>query len=69
VHDVIAEAVSMCRFQTQGRQVKLLSQIDFPETVEVLSDRKRVKQILINLMSNSIKFTHQGSVTVKVSFA
>jgi signal transduction histidine kinase len=32
----------------------------------ILTDEKRIKQILINLLNNSIKFTKQGSVGLKV---
>jgi signal transduction histidine kinase len=28
------------------------------------SDRQKVKQIVLNLLSNALKFTHQGSVTI-----
>ena len=31
------------------------------------SDLKRIKQVLINLISNSIKFTEKGGITLKVS--
>jgi PAS domain S-box-containing protein len=30
----------------------------------VASDRQKVKQILLNLLSNALKFTHQGGVTI-----
>lgn len=33
----------------------------------VLGDPTKLKQIICNLLSNSIKFTHQGSITVTVS--
>ena len=30
----------------------------------IMSDRQKVKQILLNLLSNALKFTHQGTVTI-----
>ncbi|MBP0018946.1 MAG: GAF domain-containing protein [Cyanobacteria bacterium SBLK] len=36
------------------------------ENQEIVSDRDRLRQILVNLLSNAIKFTEKGSVTVKL---
>jgi PAS domain S-box-containing protein len=34
---------------------------------EIVSDRRRVEQIVINLLSNAVKFTDRGSVTLTVT--
>jgi PAS domain S-box-containing protein len=37
------------------------------EVPEMVSDRQKIKQILINLLSNALKFTPDGSVTVRAT--
>ena len=44
---------------------KLSITVDVPKDMSPLwSDRQKVKQILLNLLSNALKFTHQGSVMI-----
>ncbi|MEX1668072.1 response regulator [Zhongshania guokunii] len=37
------------------------------ETLKILGDDTRIRQILLNLAANSVKFTHQGSITIRLS--
>jgi len=39
-----------------------------PDVPRLVSDRQKVKQILVNLLSNALKFTHQGSIEIAVDF-
>jgi signal transduction histidine kinase/PAS domain-containing protein len=44
---------------------KLSVTMDVPKDLKILtSDRQKVKQILLNLVSNALKFTHHGGVTI-----
>lgn len=46
---------------------KLAVTIDLPkDSPQMVSDRQKVKQILLNLLSNALKFTHEGRITVSV---
>jgi signal transduction histidine kinase len=39
-----------------------------PQPPIVQSDRQKVKQIIVNLLSNALKFTHTGGIDVAVTF-
>jgi signal transduction histidine kinase len=39
-----------------------------PEAPQLQSDRQKVKQIVVNLLSNALKFTHQGVIEIAVRY-
>lgn len=57
------DSVSLLAAQ-KGLALQLRSQIDGPLIVE--SDALRVRQVLMNLLSNSVKFTQAGKIVVSV---
>lgn len=63
-HQIIAEVTSVLRVRAQEKGVNLDYRWEsgIPETIE--TDPYRLKQLLMNLVGNAIKFTEQGSVIV-----
>jgi len=61
------EVMLIFTFRAQENGNKLVS--DVPEDLPELEvDNIRVRQILINLLGNAVKFTKKGTITLKVTF-
>ncbi|MGP1383773.1 MAG: response regulator [Thainema sp.] len=56
----------VCQIRAQQKQIDFTYRSDPNLPTSILSDEKRLRQILINLISNAIKFTEYGSVVFSV---
>jgi signal transduction histidine kinase len=62
--DVIAECVEESESLVRGKAVKLERDVA-PELPRLFADRTKVKQVLLNLLSNAAKFTAAGRILVR----
>ncbi len=63
---LVAEVVSLIRPQAAAKQLTLKTEFAGPLPETVLTDPLRLRQILVNLVGNAIKFTDQGEVRLAV---
>jgi signal transduction histidine kinase/ligand-binding sensor domain-containing protein/CheY-like chemotaxis protein len=63
VHDVID--MMRVRAIEKGLELHLISSPEFPRYVR--TDASNLRQVLINLLGNAVKYTEQGSITLRVS--
>lgn len=66
VHDLIKNVCRGLAILASKKQIDLLWNIDERIPKYLVGDPVRLRQIIINLINNAIKFTHKGFVRVKV---
>ena len=66
LHQTLQSAVSLMR--TQAAEKGLVLSAEFQNTLpqRAIGDSMRIRQVTLNLISNAVKFTHDGSITVSV---
>ena len=66
LRDLVDETLTMLAPSAHDKGLELVSIIYRDTPLGLIGDPMRLKQILANLISNAIKFTHKGSVSVRV---
>ena len=56
----------ICRIRAEQKGIEFNLQADSQLPSTVITDEKRLRQILINLLGNAIKFTQEGGVTFSI---
>jgi len=67
IRELVAEVFEELLLKAQKRGISLQFKLGAKETFQVLADRENIRQVLINLVNNSLKYGRDGGTT-KVAF-
>ncbi|KKX49948.1 ATP-binding protein [Sphingobacterium sp. IITKGP-BTPF85] len=66
VYDLAHQVINVVLYQAQRKDVELLLNIEQGLPASIWVDEARIKQILINLLGNAVKFTEKGEIELKI---
>lgn len=66
--ELISEVATLFQEQMNSKALNFFCNIPENFPARIISDSGRLRQIMINLISNAIKFTSQGSITIDTNF-
>ncbi|GHB90849.1 PAS domain S-box protein [Cerasicoccus arenae] len=67
IASIVPGALSLYSTHAAEKHLELVQRINDSVPKAIIGDETRIRQVLVNLINNAIKFTHRGRVTVKVS--
>lgn len=67
VTGLVNDIVNMIRPKAMEKELDFLVEVDENIPCRLYGDEVRLKQIIVNLLTNAVKYTHTGSVTLKMS--
>ncbi len=65
--DVVEESVEIYALKAAEKKVELICRVDPAISINRIGDPARLRQVILNLISNSLKFTEQGEIVVYVT--
>lgn len=66
--EMFIDIIEMMKFKANIKEIYCVVEFDDSVPSHVRGDDQRLMQVVINLISNSLKFTFVGGVTAKVAF-
>jgi signal transduction histidine kinase len=66
LQEIIEEVTSITSTLASAKNLALFIEPDSDHEVEINADKIRLRQVMINLVNNSIKFTEKGKISIRV---
>ncbi len=67
IASMLNDVINMTMTRKGDKKIEIMVHADPDIPCGLIGDEVRIRQIMINLMTNAVKFTHKGAVTLKVS--
>ncbi|RZK41386.1 MAG: response regulator [Pedobacter sp.] len=67
LHKIVEETYDLLSFKAREKNLDLLYIIEPNVPTEVIGDMTRLRQIVVNLVGNAIKFTDEGEILTRIS--
>ncbi|MCR5688465.1 MAG: response regulator [Lachnospiraceae bacterium] len=69
ISSVINDLVNMIRFRAEKKGLKLEVSVDRDVPRVLYGDEIRIKQVALNLLTNAVKYTNEGKVSLSIGFS
>ena len=66
IHNIATNVINLQKVKAREKGLKLLLSVDQDIPINVIGDSTRISQILLNFVSNAVKFTNEGYVELKI---
>ncbi|MCR4691926.1 MAG: EAL domain-containing protein [Lachnospiraceae bacterium] len=68
LNKVLSDVVSMMEQKANNKKLSFIVDLDPKTPCRLFGDEMRIRQILLNILNNAVKYTESGSVTLRMMF-
>tara|TARA_R110000851_G_scaffold93688_1_gene204074 strand:- start:39 stop:1772 length:1734 start_codon:yes stop_codon:yes gene_type:complete len=67
IYELTKQVIDLFKWQATTKKIDLVLNIDYNVSHYIQADARRLKQILVNLLSNALKFGNTGKISLDIS--
>lgn len=69
IREIVRQISQLYALASGDRSIELVTKVDQDVPEQILGDDIRIRQLLVNLVGNAVKFTREGFILIKVSMS